>query len=104
MHSGPGEIGHALLHLAGPVELAELGPLGHQHGRVGAGQRIERGRRHLSAAQQLAGAACGLRVVHAHVRALALEPGREDEARGLAHVVGVRLEGDAEKRDLLPDE
>ena len=46
----------------------------------------------------------GDRVVHAHVRALALEPARQHEARGLADVVGVRLEGHAEQRDLLADQ
>jgi hypothetical protein len=38
------------------------------------------------------------------VRALALEPPGQHQARGLADVVGVRLERDAEQRDLLADE
>src|SRR5918994_4534629 len=34
---------HAALDLAGPVELAELGPLGHEHHGVGAIDRVEGG-------------------------------------------------------------
>src|SRR5215217_6652816 len=34
---------HAALDLAGPVELAELGPLGHQHGGVRAVDRVKGG-------------------------------------------------------------
>src|SRR5436853_3258483 len=88
----------------GPVELAELGPLRDEDGGVGIRESVVGRVAHLRAAQQVPGAIGGDRVVDAHVRALGLEPPGEHEARGLADVVGVRLERDAEQRDLLADE
>ena len=87
-----------------PVELGELRPLGHEHRRVGALQRLLGRSGELNAGQQLGGGALGHGVVAAHRRALAVEPGRQDQARRLAHVVGVRLERQSEERDRLAGE
>src|SRR3954468_4322618 len=46
-----------LLHLARPVELAELGPLGHEHHRIGAVDRLHGGARDRRAAEEIGGAA-----------------------------------------------
>ena len=91
-------IPHAPGRLA-PVELGELGPLGHEHGRVGAVERLQR----VGADRRLRQRrdAVGDRVPRAHVRALGDEPAGEHEARRLAHVVGVRLEREPEQRDRL---
>src|SRR5262249_6499213 len=88
----------------GPVELGELGPLGDEDGGVDAIERVDGGVAELNAREELARDALGDGVVAAHGRALTLEAGRENEARRLAHVVGVWLEGEPEQRDLAPDE
>ena len=41
------------------------------------------------------------RIPAAHLGSLGEQPRREDERRRLAHVVGVRLEGETEQRDRL---
>jgi hypothetical protein len=46
----------------------------------------------------------GDRVVDPHIGALSLKPPREHEAGGLADVVGMGLESNAEKGDLLARE
>ena len=55
----------------------------------------------LDAPEQLARLLLGDRVVGAHLRARGLQPRGEHERGGLAHVVRVRLEREAEQRDLL---
>src|SRR4051794_28019369 len=97
-------LGHALLDLALPVQLAELGPLGHEHDGVGPVDRLARRAADARPAEHVRRALAGDRVVDAHVRALALEPAGEHQAGGLSNVVGVWLEGHAEQRDLAPDE
>ena len=94
---------HPLRHL-GPVELGELAPLGDQDRGVGALERLQRRAGHLDRAEQFAGALAGDRVVGDHLRPLALQPRRQDQARGLAHVVGVGLEGEAEQRHALAEQ
>ena len=87
-----------------PIELAELRPLGDQDRRVGGVERLGGGSAQLDARQQLLGGALGNRVVGDHGRPLALEARGEHQARSLAHVIGVRLERQAEEGDPLPDQ
>src|SRR5947209_214853 len=74
---------HPLHHLARPVEIAELGPLGYEHDRVGALECFERGARQVRIAEHRARALARDRVVCADVRALALQASGEDETRRL---------------------
>src|SRR5256885_6259415 len=72
---------HGVLYIVRPVELLELWPLGHEHGPVGALERLERrvADLHTRAEHARRALACH-RVVRAHVRALALQPPGEHEA------------------------
>ena len=88
----------------GPVELGELAPLGDEDGGVGALECLRRRGGHLDRAEQLRGALGGDRVIGDYLRPLALQARREDQAGGLAHVVGVGLEGKAEQGDPLADQ
>src|SRR3954447_794089 len=97
-------VAHALLDLAGPVELRELRPFGHENRTVGAVERVQGAVAELGAADQLGRSPHCDRVVDAHVRALALEARGKHECRRLTDVIGVRLERQPEQRDLLPDE
>ena len=84
-----------------PVERDDLGPLGDEHGRVGAVEGVERARRDLDAGEQVAvraGRHHG--VVRRDAHALGAQPRGEHDRGGLAQVVGVRLEGEAEQRDV----
>src|SRR5918992_2163324 len=63
---------HPVLHVVRPVELAELGPLGNEHDRVGPVERLERRLADARPTEHAAGPARGDRVVDAHVCALAL--------------------------------
>ncbi len=87
-----------------PVERLELVPLGDEHDGVGVLHALQRPRGELDAVDEAAGLVLGDRVIDAHRRPGRLEAGREDERAGLAHVVGVRLEGEAEQGDLLADQ
>ncbi len=83
------------------VELEELVPLRHEHDGVGAADGSDRVVRELDAVHQVAGLAFGDRVVGNHLSARSLQARGEHERAGLAHVVGVRLEREAEQRDPL---
>ena len=88
-----------LLGRRGPVELAELGPLGDDHGRVRAVERVERRLGDLDAVQMRR--AVGDRIPRRDLRALGQQATGEDEARRLAHVVRAGLEREPEERDPL---
>src|SRR3954471_5735574 len=94
---------HAGGHLR-PVEVGELRPFGDEHDRIGAVDGCERGVRELDALHEPARGVLGDRVIGPHPRAVGLQPAGEHERRRLAHVVGVRLERQAEQGDLTPDE
>ena len=81
-----------------PVELAELGPLGHEHHGVGALHRVER-RPGRELRHQLARLVLGHRVIRAHLGALGEQPRCKHQRGGSAHVVGLRLERQAEQAD-----
>jgi hypothetical protein len=82
----------------GPVELAQLGPLGHDHGGV---RSVERPERRVGDLHPVDEASVRDGVPRAHVRPFGEQPSGEHEARGLAHVVRARLEREAEERDPL---
>src|SRR4051812_45993312 len=86
------------------VERLELVPLGDEHDGVGVAHAAEGVVGELQARHEPPGLVLGDRVVGAHVRARGLEPRAEHERRRLAHVVRVRLEREAEQRDVLADE
>src|SRR3954447_140128 len=88
----------------GEVELLELVPLRHEHDGIGAAHASERVVGEVEARHQPPRLILGDRVVGAHVRARGLQPRAEHERGRLAHVVGVRLERQAEQRDALADE
>src|SRR3954452_20678755 len=93
-------IRHSLGDLA-PVELGELLPLGDQDCSVDAFERVHRRAGHLNAGQQLGGPLLRNRIEGDNPSPLSLETGRQYQARGLAHVVRFRLEGEAEQRHPL---
>src|SRR4051812_3411165 len=95
--------GHRLGDL-GEVDLLELVPLGDEHDRVGARDAAEGVVGEVEAGHHPPRLVLGDRVVRAHVRAGRLEPRAEHERRRLAHVVGVRLEREAEQGHVLADE
>ena len=72
------------------------------HGGVRAVERLERGVGDRDAVEVRR--AVGDGIPGADLRALGEQPACEHEARCLAHVVGARLEREAEQRDLLPAE
>src|SRR4249919_604628 len=86
----------------GPVEVTELGPLGHENGGVRAVERLERRLGDHDAVELVS--TVRHRVPRGDVRAFGEEPPGEDEARRLAHVVSPRLEREAEECDPLPAE
>src|SRR4051812_15847874 len=86
------------------VDALELVPLRDEHHGVGAADGAERVVGELEARHEPPRLVLGDRVVRAHVRAGGLEPRAEHERGRLAHVVGVRLEREAEQRDVLADE
>src|ERR687897_1235239 len=71
---------HALLHLAGPVELAELGPLRDEHHGVRPVHGLERRPGDPGAREHVLRLLARDRVVCAHARALAREAPRQHEA------------------------
>src|SRR5436190_8652914 len=84
--------GHPLAQLE-PVELGELGPFGdHDHG-IGALGRLERRASELDPRHQLARLILGDRVIGPYARPVGLQPGGQHQRRGLAHVIGIGLEG-----------
>ena len=84
------------------IERAELIPFGQDHHRVGIRRCRHRDRaRSSSPAMSLRASVHAGRIIGAHVRALRHERRHDHEARRLAHVVGVRLEGEPEHRDRL---
>ncbi len=90
------------LHRGRPVEIDELGPLGHEDRRIRVVERLEGGRGHVDSVEVVG--PVRHRIPRAHVRALGDQPTGEDETRRLAHVVGTGLEGEPEERDLLAAE
>ena len=82
-----------------PVELAQLGPLGHDDGSVRSVERVERGGGDLDPVQMRF--AVSDRIPGRHFCPLREEAAGEDEARRLPHVVRSRLEGEPEERDPL---
>jgi hypothetical protein len=96
-------VGHSLGHLA-PVQFGEFGPLRDEHSGVGIVESVQGRSRHLDRRQQLAGRPLCHRIEGDHGCTLTLQPGGEHQARGLAHVVCVRLEGQPEQRDPLSDQ
>src|SRR5919197_1268513 len=96
---------HDVLYIVRPVEFLELCPFGHEHCAVRPVERLERRVADLHAGtEHTRRPLTGHWIVRPHIRALALKPAGEYQAGGLANVVGVRLEGHAEQRDLLADQ
>src|SRR5512135_1183101 len=73
----------------GPIELAELRPLGDDDARIRAGDRVDRGVGELDPDHQLACLLLGDRVIRLDMGPVRLEPRGEHERGGLAHVVGI---------------
>ena len=84
----------------GTGEVAQLSPLGHDHGGVRAAHRPCDGRAELDAAHPPLAVDDG--VPGAYLRSLGEQARREHEARRLSHVVSVRLERQPEQGDRLP--
>ena len=84
----------------GPVELAQLGPLGHEHGGVGAVERLER---RVARSRRRGDARARRRPGPRRVTSAPSASSRagEHEARRLAHVVRPGLEREPEQRDRL---
>src|SRR3954468_655538 len=88
----------------GEVDAPELVPLGDEHDRVGVAHAAERVVGELEPGHEPPRLLLGDRGVRADARAGRLRPRTEHERRRLAHVVRVRLEGEAEQRDALAHE
>src|SRR5438067_3587593 len=89
---------HQLLHTC-HVELPELVPFGDEHERIRTSGHLVRVLPIFDLRQQHLRALDRSRVVSPHLGAGGEQDARDVDARRLAHVVGVRLEGEAEQSD-----
>src|ERR1039458_468705 len=87
-----------------PVEIHELGPLGHQDYGVGVGDGREGRVSERDPPDELASLLLGHGVMGHDGGAVGVQPGGQHQRGCLAHVIGVRLEGEAQQRHPLAHE